>query len=90
MVDETVDYSVSGCGAVACVIDAIASSEPVDGLGDGDTAPDWQIVDAHHVRLRAERAGTGRGRVYTIHVTCTDAYGHSTSSTVTVTVPHDK
>jgi hypothetical protein len=91
LVNVTVDYTVTGgCGAVTCVVDSITSSEPDNGLGDGDTASDWQIVDAHHVRLRAERAGGGPGRVYTIHITCTDGYGHATSSSVTVTVPHNR
>jgi hypothetical protein len=91
MVDVAVDYTVTGgCGGVTCAIDSITSSEPANGVGDGNTAPDWQIVDAHHVRLRAERAGGGPGRVYTIHITCTDGDGHTTSSSVTVTVPHNK
>ena len=65
----------------------VASSEPVNGLDDGDTAPDWQIVDEHHVLLRAERSGTGTGRIYTIRVTCTDSAGNATVRTVNVTVP---
>jgi hypothetical protein len=40
--------------------------------------------------LRAERSGTGSGRVYTITVQCTDAAGNSTTKTVTVTVAHDQ
>ena len=51
------------------------------------TSPDWQIVDAHHVNLRAERSGTGTGRIYTITITCTDGGGHTTTKTVVVTVP---
>ncbi|MCA1636423.1 MAG: HYR domain-containing protein [Acidobacteria bacterium] len=46
-----------------------------------------KIVDASHVRLRAERAGGGTGRIYTITVSCTDSHGNSSNSTVTVTVP---
>ena len=88
MIDVTIDYSVTGaCGAVTCVISSIASSEPANGLGDGDTGPDWEIVDNHHVRLRAERAGAGPGRVYTITIICTDTHGHTTTATVAVTVP---
>jgi len=41
----------------------------------GLTSPDWQIVDAHHVRLRAERSIRGDGRVYTIRITAADAAG---------------
>jgi uncharacterized repeat protein (TIGR01451 family) len=87
MVLVTVSYEVSdNCGGTACGL-SVASNEPVNGLGDGDTAPDWQIVDAHHVMLRAERSGTGSGRIYTISVTCTDSAGRPKVRTVNVTVP---
>jgi hypothetical protein len=46
-------------------------------------------VNAHHVRLRAERAGTGSGRFYTITITCTDSAGNSTSKDVAVFVAHN-
>src|SRR6185503_16010444 len=72
MRDITVNYTVTdNCGMPACVL-SVTSNEPINGTGDGDTAPDWEIVDAHHVRLRAERAGTGNGRIYTIYIACTD------------------
>jgi hypothetical protein len=88
MVPVTVAYTISGgCGTGACSITSVTSNEPVDGLGDGDTSPDWQIVDAHHVSLRAERSGTGTGRVYKITITCTDGGGHTSTKTVLVTVP---
>jgi uncharacterized repeat protein (TIGR01451 family) len=90
MVDVTVSYNVTdNCGTPACTL-TVTSSEPVDGLGDGDTAPDWEIVDRHHVRLRAERGGGGTGRVYTITITCMDSSGASSSKTVAVVVPHSK
>ncbi|HXH92161.1 MAG TPA: FG-GAP-like repeat-containing protein [Thermoanaerobaculia bacterium] len=88
MVPVTVSYSTSGgCGGVNCAITSVTSNEPVDGLGDGDMSPDWQIVDAHHLNLRAERSGTGTGRIYTITITCTDGGGHTTMKSVNVTVP---
>ncbi len=37
--------------------------------------------------LRAERAGTGDGRFYLIRVTATDAYGNTSATCLTVTVP---
>jgi hypothetical protein len=87
MVGMTVDYSAPDtCGAVHTAL-SVTSDEPVNGTGDGDSAPDWEIVDAHHVRLRAERAGTGAGRVYTITITVTDAAGGTSSQAVKVTVP---
>jgi hypothetical protein len=87
MVDVTVNYDLTdNCGA-ACVL-SVTSNEPINGLGDGDTSPDWRIVDAHNVQLRAERSGTGNGRTYTITLTCKDAAGNTTVKTTTVIVPH--
>ena len=87
MVNVTVNYGVTdNCGPVTCSL-SVASDEPVNGTGDGDTAPDWEIVDAHHIRLRAECAGMLDGRTYTITITCTDSAGNSSSQNVTVTVP---
>jgi hypothetical protein len=74
---------------VNCVL-TVTSNEPINGLGDGDTAPDWVVIDAHHLLLRSERSGKGNDRVYTITVTCTDASGNEVVRTVTVTVPHRK
>jgi hypothetical protein len=87
MVDVTVNYTTANnCGPVTCTL-SVASNEPVDGDDDGNTAPDWEVVDAHHVRLRAERSGTGNGRIYTITITCTDGMGGTATATVTVSVP---
>ena len=74
---------------VNCQITNITSNEPINGTGDGDTAPDWEFVDEHHVRLRAESAGGSVGRIYTITVTCTDAAGNSTTKTIEVHVGHN-
>ena len=93
MVDVMVSYTATDnctpANAIACSL-SVSSNEPENGTGDGDTAPDWVVADAHHVQLRAERAGTGDGRVYTITITCTDSGGNSSSQTVTVRVPHGK
>ncbi|MCW5970705.1 MAG: lamin tail domain-containing protein [Blastocatellales bacterium] len=87
MVDVTVSYSaVDECGPVATSL-SVASNEPVNGLGDGDTAPDWEVVSPNLVRLRAERSGLGNGRIYTITITAVDAGGNASTKTVTVTVP---
>ena len=93
MVTVTINYSVTdNCAAPSAITCAlkVTINEPVNGTGDGDTAPDWQIVDAHHVKLRAERAGSGNGRIYTITITCTDANGNSSSQSVMVTVPKNQ
>ncbi|HYU33073.1 MAG TPA: proprotein convertase P-domain-containing protein [Thermoanaerobaculia bacterium] len=92
MKNVTISYTTAdNCtlpSSITCAL-SVASNEPINGLGDGDTAPDWQVIDAHHVKLRAERSGTGTGRIYTVTVTCKDAAGVSSSRTVTVSVPHD-
>jgi 6-phosphogluconolactonase len=89
-VDVTIDYTVTDDCPNTCVL-TVFSNEPIDASGDGNTSEDWRVVDAHHVLLRAERAGTGNGRIYTITVTCTnDTNTESSVKTVTVLVPHDQ
>ena len=84
LTDMTVDYSTTNtCGPVMCTL-SVVSNEPVSGAGD------WEIVDEHHVRLRAERAGNGSGRVYTVTITCSDRGGSPASKSVTVTVPKNQ
>jgi hypothetical protein len=92
MVPVTVAVSATDvCDAApVCQITSVSSNEPVNGLGDGDTAPDWDITGSLTLDLRAERAGGGAGRVYTIGVTCTDGSGNSSTGTTTVAVPHSK
>ena len=90
LVPVTVNYTASdNCGSVTCTL-TVTSNEPINGTDDGDTSPDWIIVDAHHVKLRAERSGVGSGRIYTITITCTDGVGNSSNHTVSVTVPLHK
>ena len=68
---------------------SVTSSEPDDGLGDGDTPNDIVIVDDFTIKLRAERAGGDEDRIYTITYQVTDSCGNLTLATATVIVPHD-
>ncbi len=90
MKNITANYtSTDNCpGPITCAI-TVTSDEPQSGTGNGDQSPDWDILNDHHLKLRAERAGDGDGRVYTVKITCTDQYANSTSGTKTVLVPHD-
>lgn len=66
---------------------AVSSNEPTEGLGDGDTPVDWEVTGAMTLNVRAERSGSGSGRVYTITVRCVDASGNESLKSVSVTVP---
>jgi hypothetical protein len=68
---------------------SVSSNEPVNGRGDGNTAPDWQITGDLTVKLRAERSGRGNDRIYTITVEASDGVNPPTQGTVQVKVPHD-
>jgi hypothetical protein len=72
------------------VITSVSCNEDVNGVGDGNTSPDWVITSDLTLELRAERSGTGDDRVYTLEVRCTDASGNVTFETVDVVVPHDR
>jgi len=74
-----------------CSITGVSSDEPVNGIGDGNTDPDWILNGDLTASLRAERAGPLDGRVYTLTVECTDASGNtSLPAQTTVTVSHDQ
>lgn len=69
---------------------SVTSDEPRNALGDGNTEPDVQVVDCGTVKLRAERQGTGNGRVYTLHWAADDHAGHVVTGSCMVDVPHDQ
>ena len=55
MVNVTLAVSATdNPGPPACSITGVSSNEPVNGGGDGNTAPDWSIVGPLSVDLRAE------------------------------------
>lgn len=62
----------------------------MNAAADGNTSPDATIGSAGAFSVRAERAGTGDGRVYRIAFSGTDGTGGNCSGTLTVGVPHDQ
>jgi hypothetical protein len=88
----TVDGGISGSAGFTLV--RATSSEPDNGLGDGDTANDIQGFTFGTAditgQLRAERSGTGNGRIYSMVYLGADVAGNTTQCTTLVTVPHDQ
>lgn len=76
---------------VTITITGVTQDEPVNDVGDGTTAHDAVAgATPAQVQLRAERAGSGDGRVYSIAYTASDPSGASCSGSVTVSVPHQQ
>jgi len=78
-------------------ITRILQDEPVEqGNGtldvrDGSSiGPDASGTGTAVAQLRAERAGNGNGRVYTLDYVASDGHGGSCEGQVTVCVPHDQ
>lgn len=79
------------CPGVTYALTSITSNEPDNGLGDGDTPNDIQSAAFNTpdlgFRVRAERAGMGSGRIYTVTYTATDGANNQTSASAEITVP---
>lgn len=103
LIDVTVNYTTTdNCSAPAMIVSTLSVAkqdlgrEEEDDDDDDDDGhgkknePDWVIVDAHHVKLRAERLGDSDGRLYLITITSTDQAGNSATKVVTVFVPKDR
>jgi hypothetical protein len=90
-VTVTVSGSDPDGDPVTVTVTGVTQDEPLNGLGDGDTSPDAASVSGHpnQVKLRAERSGTGDGRVYKVAATATDGTDRC-SGTAIVGVPHDQ
>jgi fibronectin type 3 domain-containing protein len=74
-------------GVESVVLTSITSNEPDSGQGDiqamtGTAATTFSV--------RAERLGSGSGRVYTITYTITDKAGNQSTQVGTVSVPHNQ
>jgi len=72
-----------------CLVSRVTSNES-SSSGNGNSLPDFQITGRSSVTLRADRAGTGTGRTYTITVQCTDHSNNTSQATTIVRVPHDQ
>jgi len=92
------DFTLDDCIAAiddcdpswTAAIDYIASDEPDDDLGDGNTEGDIVLVSSDAFSLRSERQGGSNGRVYTVGFTVTDGSGNATEAVCYVVVDHDR
>jgi hypothetical protein len=84
----TVNVSDALSGPSGFSLVSVASSEPDSGAGDiqGFTVGSASTAGL----LRAQRLGSGVGRVYTFGYTGSDRAGNTASCATTVTVPHDQ
>lgn len=66
---------------------SVTSNEGDDLIGDGHTTNDIQVGAGGEIHLRAERSGTGTGRVYTLTYSAVDDAGNRAEATTQVVVP---
>jgi hypothetical protein len=94
MVDVHAVLVVEDCSPVTITLTAVTSNEPENGTGDGNTEPDIMGAEIgtedYDFRLRAERSGTGIGRIYTVEYLVEDSAGLQTIARADVVVPHDQ
>lgn len=97
MVNIIIDtHAFDDSGLPVTLTAAVASNEPQSGLGDGDMSPDWttpvinQATGKITLQLRAERSGSGNGRIYIVTIAATDYSGNISTANVAINVPHDQ
>jgi predicted extracellular nuclease len=70
-------------------VDGIYQDEPVDSTGDGNFAPDGEGIGTSVAQVRAERDGSGNGRVYHVYFSASNEQG-TCSGELLVSVPQSK
>lgn len=83
MVDVTVSYEATDSCAILESWLSVSSNQPGNN-------PDAEVVDAHHVRLRATRPGRWGERLYTVTISAKDIHGNASSQNVIVVVPQSR
>jgi WD40 repeat protein/K319-like protein len=83
------------CGPITLLaLTSVTSNEPENAQGDGNTAPDIMGTNLgtedFMFQVRAERSGTGTGRIYTVIYSATDPSGNVGEGSGEIKVPHDK
>jgi hypothetical protein len=68
-------------------VTSVRQDEPTNATGDGNFCPDAQGLGTPRARVRAERRGSGDGRVYHLSFTASDGRGGTCTGTAKVCVP---
>jgi hypothetical protein len=76
-------------GSVAISLLQATSNEPSDPK-DPDIAITPNGSGGFVIQLRADRLGSGKGRVYSLAATAVDLAGNTATVNATCTVPHDQ
>lgn len=87
LVPVTLTYTASGSCPLpvnACKL-GVTPVEPASG-----SAADWEILDDHHLKLRAGSGSRAIARKYTVTVTCTNAAGNTSTARTDVSVEGSK
>lgn len=83
MVDVTIDYEAADNCAILESWLSVSSNQP-------SSNSDSEVLDAHHVRLRAARSGRWGERLYTVTITAKDIHGNLSTQNVSVKVPQSR
>ena len=87
----SVDDNCTDLEAAGVLISHVTSDEVEDARGGGDGNTDNDIYfDGTTLNLRAERQGSGNGRVYTVHLAIEDEHGNLSTATAQVHVPKSR
>jgi uncharacterized protein len=87
MVRVTIGYAAQdNCDPAPVCTLSVRSNERIHRHWGRRISPDWQVVDAHTLWLRAELSRLVHGRAYTVTVACTDRAGGTASQVVAVKV----
>lgn len=86
LVDVGLSYGATDSSGPVTTSFVVTSDEDDITPGGGEKHPDA----VGSLRLRADRTGTGEGRVYLIRITATDALSNTSHACLTVVVPRDQ
>ncbi len=78
--DITINYdALDNCGVASLALSVTDNA--------GNTVLNWDVVNAHRLRLHADQLLAICGKTFTVTVTCTDLSGNTATKSITFTMP---